>query len=86
MKTIEFYKLENDGSQSVLATCSLDESGIVTCEGDKNLVKSLENEGILNYAEKDQPVLFPKDGIKFLEQLRFNFKSGYLNASEIKEL
>ena len=85
MEYIEIYKLQNDGSQKVLAVCKLVE-GEVVCEGEEVFVQNLKNEGIFDYKSQSQPreKLFPKDGRKFLEQLRFNFKSGYLNASEIK--
>ena len=85
MKFVEFYKLENDGTQSVIAKCTLDVNGMIKCEGNINFINSLEKEGILNYAEPGHPALFFKDGIKFLEQLKFNFNSGYLNASDVME-
>jgi hypothetical protein len=83
MKYVEIYKLKNDGSQEVLITCDLKKTRIV-CKGDKNLVKSLEKDGIMNYSNPREKI-FPKDGLKFLEQLKFNFKSGYLNASDVME-
>lgn len=83
MKYVEFYKLENDGSQRVIATCKL-VGNEVTCEGNEALIRTLSEEGIVSY-EKEPRRLFPKDGLVFLEQLSFTFKSGYLNASEVKE-
>ena len=84
MKFVEIYKLENDGSQSILATCSLaDES--VSCAGNKIFVENLEKEGIQDYADGSKNKLFPKDGLKFLENLKHAFKSGYLNASDVLE-
>lgn len=84
MKYVEIYKLNNDGSQSVIATCILEEDGTVSCSGDEVLVENLKNGGIKNYAEPDS-LLFFKDGLKFLEQLKFNFNSGYINGSDIME-
>lgn len=85
MKYIEIYKLKNDGTQEIIAICSLKENKVV-CQGDENFVKSLEEDGILDYSSSSSfKKLFPKDGLKFLEQLKFNFKSGYLNASDIKD-
>ena len=50
------------------------------------MVENLKAEGIKNYAdESGDSRLFFKDGLKFLEQLKFNFKSGYLNASDVLE-
>ena len=83
MKYVEIYKLNNDGSQKVIATCSLKRNQVI-CGGNKNFVKSLEKDGVIDYSNPREK-FFPKDGLKFLEQLKFNFKSGYLNASDIKE-
>ena len=88
MKYVEFYKLQNDGSQKVIATCHLTENGQVECEGDAVFVDNLEREGIKDYSssdDKNAELLFFKDGLKFLEQLKFNFTSGYLNASDVQD-
>ncbi|OGZ09580.1 MAG: hypothetical protein A3D65_06940 [Candidatus Lloydbacteria bacterium RIFCSPHIGHO2_02_FULL_50_13] len=84
MPYVELYKLQNDGSQKVVATCRLD-GDAVRCEGDTVLVNNLMTGGIKDYDNPDETTLFFKDGLKFLEQLKFNFTSGYLNASEVKE-
>lgn len=84
MPYVELYKLQNDGSQKVIATCRV-EGGVVCCDGDAILVHNLTVGGIKNYDNPEGEKLFFKDGIKFLEQLKFNFTSGYLNASEIKD-
>lgn len=85
MRYVEIYKLNDNGSQSVIATCSLYNEA-AKCEGNTNLVRNLYEEGILNHdAIDERKTLFPKDGLKFLEQLKHNFTSGYLNASDIKE-
>lgn len=83
MKYVEIYKLNNDGSQKIIATCSFKRNQVV-CKGNKNFVKSLEKDGIINYSNPPEK-LFLKNGLEFLEQLKFNFQSGYLNASDIKE-
>lgn len=83
MSYVELYKLQNDGSQTVVATCRL-EDGVVGCEGDTVLVNNLMTGGIKDYDNPEGGKLFVKDGLKFLEQLKFNFTSGYLNASEVK--
>jgi len=84
MKYVEIYKLQNDGSQTVLATCRLVD-GVVVIEGDEKFASFVANEGIRNYSDIGEKRFFPKDGILFLEQLQYNFKSGYLNAGTIKE-
>ncbi len=84
MKYVEIYKLQNNGSQTVLVNCKLVDNTVVI-EGDQKFADFVTNEGIQNYSSEGEKKLFPKDGILFLEQLQYNFKSGYLNASEIKE-
>ncbi len=85
MKYVEIYKLENNGSQRIIATCTLQPNDTVICDGQEVFIQNLAKEGINDYAQEKPTKLFLKDGLKFLEQLRFNFKSGYLNASKIKE-
>lgn len=78
---VEIYKLQNDGSQKTVATCRLVE-GQVVCEGNESIVVGLKN-GIVNYEGEGR--LLPSDGLVFLQQLKNNFRSGYLNASDVKE-
>lgn len=84
MKFVEIYVLQDDGSQKVIATCKLVNDSVV-CDGDGNFVRNLNVEGVFDYSMSKKQTLFPKDGIHFLEQLKFNFQSGYINASDIKE-
>lgn len=83
MPYVEIYKLKNDGTQEISVICRLADN-IVLCEGNEALTESLNNEGIRDYSRDKPTRLYPKEGLRFLEQLKFNFKSGYLNASEIK--
>ena len=83
MLYVEIYKLKNDGSQEVIATCKL-VGDTVKCGGDKIFVENLEKDGVRDYSDlENSQKLFMKGGIKFLENLKFNFKSGYLNASDV---
>ena len=84
MSYVELYKLDNNGDQHMAAKFSLLDNGEIIAEGDEILIENINSEGILDYSNPDKPKLYPKDGLKFLEQLQFNFSSGYLNASEIK--
>lgn len=84
MPFVEFYKLNNDGTQKVIAICRLDNDG-VNCEGDSVFIGNLRDQGIKDYDDPKGDKLFFKDGIKFLEQLKFNFTSGYLNASGVQD-
>lgn len=83
MKYVEFYQIQNDGAQVTIATCELLNNKIV-CRGDKNLIDNLSY-GICDYSSSTNKKLTLADKEKFLEQLEFNFKSGYLNASEVME-
>lgn len=84
MKYVELLKLNNDGSQSIIVTCKL-EDGVVICSGDSIFIENLKQNGILDHSKELKEKLYFKDGLRFLEQLQFNFKSGYLIASDIKE-
>lgn len=84
MRYVELYKLQNDGSQKVVAVFRLGENDVVFCEGDLVLGNNVEKEGIKDHSQANGGRLFFKDGLKFLEQLRFNFTSGYLNASDLQ--
>lgn len=84
MSKVEIYKLNNDGTQKIIVTCRLVDKKVV-CNGEnKTFVNNLLEDGIIDYSLEGRKKLYPKDGLKFLEQLQYNFKSGYLNASEIK--
>ena len=86
MKFVQIYKLQNDGDQRVIATCKLLDSRVI-CDGDPVFIKNLEHDGIRDYSNKELGAdkLSLKDGIKFLENLKFAFKSGYLVATDIQE-
>lgn len=86
MKFVEIYKLQNNGEQRVIATCKFADPGVI-CEGDAIFINNLERDGIRDYSNKDVRAgrLFSKDGIKFLENLKFAFQSGYLVATDIQE-
>jgi len=85
MKFVEIYKLKNDGNQEIIGICRLGADGIVVCEGDTIFCDNLRRDGIIDYSSDGFRMrLFPKDGIKFLENLKFAFRSGYLVATEVK--
>lgn len=84
MKFVELYETQNNGSQRVVAVCTLADTGVL-CTGDEVLVENLAQDGIWDDSQTPPQKVFPQDGIRFLERLRFAFKSGYLNASEVKE-
>jgi len=87
MPYVEIYKLKNDGSQDILAVCRLEEgAGEVVCESANPVfTDNLKREGIKDYSGSGKERLFPYDGRKFLEQLKFHFRSAYLSASDVIE-
>lgn len=84
MQYVEIYKLNNDGSQEIVVIYKI-LNGKAVGEGDKNFINNLLQTGIIDYTNtSSEQRLFPKDGLHFLEQLKFNFKSAYLSATGIK--
>lgn len=87
MKIVEIYKTNIDGHQDKIAIFKLtDESSVALGEGDSSLIKEITEYGINDYTNKSGRRLFPQDGIIFLTNLKFAFKSGYLMASEILDI
>jgi len=84
MKFVEIYRLQSDGTQKVIAECKQIDSTVEVI-GDPMLAMQLNHDGIIDYTSKENKKLFPADGEKFLDQLKHYFKSGYINASDIKE-
>ncbi len=85
MKYVEIYKLQNNGDQKVVLKCFLRGEN-VEFEGEgEQLAKNLITDGIKNYLEESIEALYPKDGLKFLQNMMYNFTSGYLNASDVLE-
>ncbi|HRN96342.1 MAG TPA: hypothetical protein PLD54_02765 [Candidatus Levybacteria bacterium] len=82
MKTVEIYQLSDQGEQKVIAVCSLTEETVL-CEGDESFVNHLSQNGITDYSQTPRITIFPDAGLHFLEQMKNNFSSGYINASDI---
>lgn len=83
MKKVKIYKLQNNGDEHVIVTCTLTDSSVV-CEGNEAFVNNLQTSGIRNYTDQSSgAMLFPLDGIKFLENLKYAFRSSYLSATDI---
>ena len=84
MSYVEIYRLQNNGDQTIIATCRLIDN-VVVCSGDEVFVNNLNQEGIYDYNSRSKQKIFPKDGQKFLENLKYAFKSGYLSATDVQE-
>lgn len=87
MKFVEVYKFNfASRKQEVLVKCFFDEeSNTVLCSGDDKFVNRLKTEGIIDYFDPDHRILFFPNGLDFLEQLKFNFKTPYLFAGDVEE-
>lgn len=81
MARVEIYRLKKGGFQEVVATCHLEDTGLVVCEGDSRFVQRLIKFGILDRTVKPAVKVLPTGGRRFLEALKNNFKSGYLVSS-----
>lgn len=80
MKVVEFYSTTEDGQESA-GQVVMDNTGKIFFAGmSKALIETLKN-GVRGPKGKR---LVPKDGIKFLEALQFEFTGSYLRASEVK--
>ena len=85
---VELFELDRDANQKKIATFKLtEESGVVEIEGDHEhaIVKSIQWEGIFDYKYARPGKLYPNDGMKFLENLKYHFRSGYLLATDVEK-
>lgn len=83
MPKVKIFKLNNNGDQEVVVTAELS-GDVINFNGDKLFIKRLEDKGILDYKENTNKKLYPKDGKIFMENLKYNFNSGYFNATDIE--
>ena len=80
MKCVQILSLREDGSQSVLTTCFLD-NGQCRFSGDPVMGKYLDEHGLR--CDDAGAYLYPGDGERFLELVSRSFHSGYLMATEV---
>lgn len=86
---VELFELDRDARQKKIATFKLldGEGGVVKIEGDHGhpVVGSIQGEGIFDYKYARPGRLYPYDGMSFLENLKYHFRSGYLLATDVKK-
>lgn len=86
---VELFELDRDSSQKKIATFKFSEEGgrTVEIEGDHShpVVESIQGEGIFDYKYSRPGKLYPHDGMNFLENLKYHFRSGYLLATDVKK-
>lgn len=86
--SVELFELDHDANQKKIATFKLtEENGVVEIEGNHEhaIIKSIQWEGIFDYKYARPGKLFLQDGINFLENLKYQFRSGYLLATDVQK-
>jgi|SRR3989344_2097338 len=86
---VELYELNSKAKQEKIATFVMREDfpGNVSIEGnhDHPVVVAIKGEGVFDYKYAKPNKLFPWDGMVFLENLKYHFRSGYLLATDIQK-
>lgn len=86
---VELFELDRDAQQKKIATFKLmeEESSIVEIDGDHHhpVIEGICGEGIFDYKYARPGKLYPYDGMNFLENLKYCFRSGYLLATDVKK-
>ena len=86
---VDLFELDHNACQRKIATFKMDESrpGHIEIEGDEYhpVIESLRGEGIFDYKNFRPDKLYPHDGLSFLENLKYNFRSGYLSATDVQK-
>lgn len=85
---VELFELDQNAKQKRIATFKWsDESGVVEIDGNHNhgVISNIKEEGIFDYKHDRPRKLYPYDGMNFLENLKYHFRSGYLLATDVKE-
>lgn len=89
MYFVDLYELDKFKHQKKVATFKFGEEtfGVVQIEGETNnpLINSITREGIFDFKFAKPGRLYPYDGMSFLENLKYNFRSGYLSASDVQQ-
>ena len=86
---VDLYELGKDSEQKKIVTFRINENdpSRVEIDGDQNhpVVESLNCEGIFDYKNSKPGKLYPHDGMSFLENLKYCFRSGYLLATDVQK-
>ena len=86
---VELYEIDRSEHQKKIATFRLldQEGSVVEIEGDYHhpVIEGIMGEGIFDYKYARPGKLYPYDGMNFLENLRYHFRSGYLSATDVKQ-
>lgn len=89
MYFVDLFELDSQAKQKKIATFKMNEDSPnnVETEGDQYhpVIENLRGEGIFDYKKSNPGKLYPNDGLSFLENLKYNFRSGYLSASDVQK-
>lgn len=86
---VDLYELDKEARQWKIATFRMkeDEPNHIEIEGndDHPVLRSIKLEGIFDYKNSRPGKLYPDDGLPFLENLKYYFRSGYLLATDVQK-
>jgi hypothetical protein len=86
---VDLYELNQEAKPVKIATFWIteDDPSNVQMEGDERhpILRNLYFEGIFDYKNAQPRKLFPYDGMIFLENLRYYFKSAYFWATDVQQ-
>lgn len=86
---VDLYELDKEARQWKIATFRMqeDKPSRVEIEGDENhpVLRNIQFEGIFDYKNARPGKLYSDDGISFLENLKYYFRSGYLLATDVQK-
>lgn len=86
---VELFELDRDAQQKKIAMFKLSGDGgnMVEIDGehDHPAIFSIKREGIFDYKNARPGKLYPHDGMSFLENLKYYFRSGYLLATDVQK-
>lgn len=89
MYFVDLHELDKDKHQRKLATFRFGEEtfGMVKIEGESHhpVIDNIIREGIFDHKFAKPGRLYLHDGMSFLENLKYNFRSGYLSATDIQK-
>jgi hypothetical protein len=83
---VDIFKIDENFHQIKIGTFKfMEEPREVTIDGQDNpMIRNCVFEGIFDYKYSQPRRLFPSNGLVFLENLKYHFRSGYLSASDVK--
>lgn len=81
MKQVILYELVKD-EQLPFVTFHLNENAEIVFEGNEAFIGHFIKNGITDYSTEPRGIVMPTDSDKFLEQLQYNYRTGYLTATK----